>query len=354
MPSKVEVRGIEKADLADLARFYAGETPDPRVPERGDPVAHLRWFLFENPAALPDVPPGWIGRDPDGRIVGAEHCVPQRFRCGDDVFTLLHGGGFYVNQTHRGLGMLLMRRYLAQGDRYAHFSTTMNQVSGAIFERCGGYPIAGSDRELIGVLRWSPVVEEVLAQRLGSPGVARVLAAVAALRPAAVRGRARGTLHSVASVEEVKDVAAAVPQEYARVITALRDPDFLHWRYFEGPDTSRELLLYESPGGRCLVGVNLRPRGRRGQARALSVLDLWGEIPAEETADVARLLAARYRGRADLIAFRGLLDARQRALRSAGFVSRDLPRATGVCIDRAGRLPTRDWYLVPADGDMGH
>ena len=29
-------------------------------------------------------------------------------------------------------------------------------------------------------------------------------------------------------------------------------------------------------------------------------------------------------------------------------------RAVGVCIDRHGLLPTRTWYLVPADGDMGH
>jgi hypothetical protein len=249
--------------------------------------------------------------------------------------------------------MLLMRKYLAPSDRYAHFSTTMNAISGAIFERYGGYPIEGSDRELIGVLRWPPVVEEVLARRLGGSALVRGLAAAVALRRAAVRGAPRGSLREV-TPEEAAELALATPPEHAEVLTALRDPAFLRWRYLAGPDTTRALLLYEGPGGRCLVGVNRRPRGHRGQARALTVLDLWGAIPIEDTPDVARALASRYRGQVDLVVFRGLPEPRERALLSAGFVSRRLPRAAGVCIDRGGRLPTRRWYLVPADGDAAH
>jgi hypothetical protein len=287
-------------------------------------------------------------------VVGAKHCVPQRFRCGDQELTLLLGGGFYVDEAHRGLGMVFMRKYLALGTSWSHFATTMNPVSGAIYERYGGYPIPGSDRELLGLLRWAPAVEEALARRLGRPTLARWLSTAANLRPGAVRGAARGTLRAVASEGEVEDVARPTPPEYARVITALRDPDFLRWRYLQGPDATRELLLYEGPGGRCLVGVCRRRRGQRGQALTLFVLDLWGDVPAEETADVARALADRYRADVDVLAFRGLPEPRERALLAAGFVSRALPRATGVCIDRAGRLPTREWYLVPADGDTGH
>ncbi len=100
--------------------------------------------------------------------------------------------------------------------------------------------------------------------------------------------------------------------------------------------------------------MNLRARGRRGQVRALMVLDYWGALPAIEIANVARLLAAEYRTQADVIVFRGQPPARQQALHEAGFVRRALPRAVGVCIDRHGLLPTRSWYMVPADGDMGH
>jgi hypothetical protein len=88
--------------------------------------------------------------------------------------------------------------------------------------------------------------------------------------------------------------------------------------------------------------------------RALMVLDYWGALPAEEIANVASQLAAIYRDQADVIVFRGQPPERQRALRAAGFVYRPLPRAIGVCIDRHGLLPTRSWYMVPADGDMGH
>jgi hypothetical protein len=100
--------------------------------------------------------------------------------------------------------------------------------------------------------------------------------------------------------------------------------------------------------------VNLRARGGRGQVRALMVLDYWGALPPGAIADVARQLAALYRERADVIVFRGQPAARQRVLREAGFVRRALPRAIGVCIDRHDLLPTRSWYMVPADGDMGH
>jgi hypothetical protein len=55
-----------------------------------------------------------------------------------------------------------------------------------------------------------------------------------------------------------------------------------------------------------------------------------------------------------VIVFRGQPPERQEALRAAGLLHRALPRAVGVCIDRHGLLPTRSWYLVPADGDMGH
>ena len=84
------------------------------------------------------------------------------------------------------------------------------------------------------------------------------------------------------------------------------------------------------------------------------VLDYWGALPAAAIADVARGLATLYREQADVIVFRGQPPARQEALREAGFLRRALPRAVGVCIDRHGLLPTRSWYMVPADGDMGH
>ena len=76
----------------------------------------------------------------------------------------------------------LLRRLLAVKG-YAHVSTTMNQASGGIYERNGGYPIARTDRELLGVLRWPPLVEEVLLRRNVAPTLARAASRLAALRP---------------------------------------------------------------------------------------------------------------------------------------------------------------------------
>ena len=301
------------------------------------------------------MPRGWVARDASGTLVGSKFCAAERFQCGGVAFTLLMGGGFYVSSAHRGLGLALMRRYLEQGRRHALYASTMNETSGALYEHYGGYSIPHTDHEWLGVLHYAPLVEEALVRRFGRPRLALALARAARLRPAAVRGRAPGALERVASPRALAGLAVATPPEHGHQLTALRDEAFLRWRYFAGPDASRALFLYRSEAGeQALVGVNLRARGRRGQVRALLVLDYWGRLPPGEIANVARQLAAAYRDAADVIVFRGQPPERQQALAAAGFLRRELPRAVGVCIDRHALLPTRDWYLVPADGDMGH
>jgi hypothetical protein len=353
----VQIDEIRADDLDALSRFLQREGPAPEADAPGGRrVQHLHWFLFENPAQPAGVPRGWIARDAQGEVVGSKFCVGQRFRCAGDEFTLLMGGGFYVAASRRGLGLALMRRYLEQGRSHALFASTMNEVSGALYEHYGGYPIPHTDHEWLGVLRYAPLVEEVLARRFGRPRLARLLAGVAALRPAGVQRRPRGgELTHIAGPAELAGLAIPTPPEHARDVTGLRDEGSLRWRYFEGPDASRALFVYRSERGeRALVGTIRRPRGVRGQVRALMVLDYWGALPPTEIANVASHLAAAYGDEVDVIVFRGQPPERQRSLREAGFVRRALPRATGVCIDRHGLLPTRSWYMVPADGDMGH
>ncbi len=357
MAGAVQIREIGADDLAPLARFLAGEgspPADPAAPLLRD-AKHYHWFLLDNPAQPEGVPCGWIARNAEGAVVGSKFCSAQRFLCAGQVQTLLMGGGFYVSSTHRGLGLALMRRYLEQGQRHALFASTMNEVSGALYEHYGGYPVPHTEHEWLGVLHYGPVVEEFLLRRFGRPALARLAARVAGLRPAAVRGATRGELVRVGSSAELAGLRIDAPPEHAGDITHLRDEAFLRWRYFEGPDRSRALFVYRSERGeRALVAVNLRARGTHGQVRALMVLDYWGALPASEIANVARQLAAAYRGEADVIVFRGQPPERQQVLSAAGFLHRALPRAVGVCIDKHGLLPTRSWYMVPADGDMGH
>lgn len=350
--ARTDIRELEPGDLPDLVRFYASQT-DADHSERGDAVGHMRWYLFENPARSAGLPAGFIGRDAEGRVVGALLCSPQRFRAGASEYLVCISGGYYVDVGSRGLGLLLLRRLLGVKG-YAHVSTTMNRASGGIYERSGGYPIARTDRELLGVLRWPPLVEEVLLRRKLPPRLARAVSRLAALRPRAIRRGERDRLRRVASPDEIEAEALAPLPELDGQLTAVRSREFLRWRYFEGGDATRDLLVYRGERGHALVGAYRRWRGAAGQMRTLGLLDLWGDLPVTETPALLEALADRYAGEVDAIALRGLPPEREAAARAAGFVSRDLPRATGVCIDPAGCLPTRDWYLVPADGDSGH
>jgi hypothetical protein len=112
--------------------------------------------------------------------------------------------------------------------------------------------------------------------------------------------------------------------------------------------------VYRGERGCGLVGAYCRSLGRARQIRTLRILDLWGSLPPEEAPALLAAVAAHYAGRIDAMVVRGLLPEREVLVRAAGFVVRDLSRATGVCIDPAGVLPTRDWHLVLADGDSGH
>jgi hypothetical protein len=66
MAAQAEIAEIAEGDLEEVARFLEGERRaelSETGPSRVDPE-HLRWFLFRNPAAGPDLPKGWLARAP--------------------------------------------------------------------------------------------------------------------------------------------------------------------------------------------------------------------------------------------------------------------------------------------------
>jgi hypothetical protein len=138
-------------------------------------------------------------------------------------------------------------------------------------------------------------------------------------------------------------------------LTAVRDEDFIRWRYFSGHDPTIAVFGFRSEESRgdCLVAVNRRQRGHRAQIRVLNVLDVWGDIPPASMTTIAGLLARHYANEVDVLVFMCQDGQREACLKEVGFVRRDAPMPKGWYIDKQNILPTRNFYLVPADGDMG-
>ena len=115
----------------------------------------------------------------------------------------------------------------------------------------------------------------------------------------------------------------------------------------------RRLFAFRSkqsePG--VLVTVNQRPRGYRGQIHTLNLLDIYPAVTPEVCVSIIAALVERHRGAMDAVVLRGLDETRQDLFRSLGFLRRQFDAPNGWLLDKSGFLPTRDWYMVPADGD---
>ena len=139
----------------------------------------------------------------------------------------------------------------------------------------------------------------------------------------------------------------------AAELTANRDLRYIHWRYFSGRDDTIAVFAFRNRQLKSdiLVTVNQRPRGYRGQIRCLHVLDIYPATTPEVDASIVAALVDRYRNAVDAIVLRGLDQARQEIFVRSGFIRRQFEAPNGWFLDRSGFLPTRNFYLVPADGD---
>jgi hypothetical protein len=81
------------------------------------------------------------------------------------------------------------------------------------------------------------------------------------------------------------------------------------------------------------------------------VLDIYPVVTPEACALIVAALLERYHDSIDTIVLRGINEARQDIFRRVGFIRRQLEAPNGWFLDKSGFLPSRDWYLVPADGD---
>ena len=350
----LQLHEIAASDLEEVAGFISrvsgSETPLPRALER------LSWILPENPARGPGDSLGWLLRATSGEVVGCMCCAPQTFCFGQTTFTLMMANSFYVDDQHRGGGTSILLKYLQLGRRYPLFVSSANATVAEMWRKLGGHPLGNSDREVLGIVRWPPLLAESMYRQTASDRMAQFTAALALpwlrARRRLVPGTAEGELVPLGSPEEAACICA---EHRSDKITSFRDVAFLKWRYFSRVEAMTRLFAFRPRGAekkQFMVGVLLQNRGYKLQIRALHVLDIWGEADPKTSLAIADCLVRDYRDRIDMLVFRCLNPTQQQALTANGFRVRPFAAPIAWCIDKHGLLPSKTWYFVPADGDM--
>jgi GNAT superfamily N-acetyltransferase len=343
---------ITEAELPAVAAFIStqfrpGEARDPGALPLAD---RLRWVLLDNPARQADVPIGWCIRD-NGRVVGCLLAVPYRIGAGTFSCTALVASHFYVEQAHRGAGIGPFMRYLSLRSRHLLLNMTANEVSGKMFSRCGGRAIAGTGHTMLGVIRQGPLIEEWIFRRSRSRLLARASSWPGRLAPPRFRGIAPRDEKALQPLRSADEAAAIGLPPTGDKLAVVRDPSYLHWRYFTG-DHGKDVWRFESDSESARLVVANRVRlGYRGQIRVLNVLDVWPATTPQSALLLASQLAHHYHGAFDAIWFRSQSPDAESVLQSAGFVRHDFPAPLGWCIDAESRLPTQEFYLMPGESE---
>ena len=135
-----------------------------------------RWIALCNgcPGSCWKIPPANQANPWDGACAprpaqsfGCMCCAPQKFCLGQRTFTLMMANSFYVNDQHRGGGISIFLKFLQLGRSYPLFVSSANATVAEMWQKLDGYPLGHSDHEVLGVLRWQPVLAESIHRRNG-------------------------------------------------------------------------------------------------------------------------------------------------------------------------------------------
>ncbi len=348
--SKVSLVDLAEHDLPELAGFVAAQSG--RAP--GETLSHLTWLFLENPARKDFEPLGCGVRSSQGELVGCILYLPQMFVFGQNPLLMLGSSCFYVDESHRGSGGALFLKFTRAANQWPLFGNSANAIAAQLWKARGATPIPDSDHELLGVVRWQPVVEELAVRRGAGKSLARAAGVATAwlrhVRYLRFPPDQEGELVRLSSVEEVMELLRTEMSSY---FTARRDESYVRWRYLSPQDPSIALFAFRNRRWQnpIFVAVNERLRGYRRQIRSLNVLDIFPKPEPELMSAVVAALHKKYRFRADMIVLRNLDAPCWNKLREAGFRRREFGLPNGWLLDRRGLLPTHDCYFVPADGD---
>ncbi|HTU41122.1 MAG TPA: GNAT family N-acetyltransferase [Candidatus Aquilonibacter sp.] len=348
--ARAELIPLGETDLACISGFIATQSGRGKAAVE----AHLRWFLLENPARRPEQPLGF-GLRSSGELVGCILCSPQAFQYQGQRVLLIGSTSFYVDERYRGQGGRIFLQYSRLANRWPLFGTSANPDAAAVWKAAGAMPIPYSDGELFGILNWPPIAEEFAHRKTSNRFVSRLARSssskfVTQFHALRIGRPASNTLRRLTSALEAGELASCNSSEK---LTAVRDEDYLRWRYFSARDSSVAAFAFHS--GLCnrdiLVTVNQRKRGYRSQINTLNVLDVSPEASADEWLKILGALLAHYSGSVDALVLRNQDLEQRKMLCEVGFHWRAFDAPTGWSLDRTNRLPAPDWYVVPADGD---
>jgi hypothetical protein len=353
---RADVAALSEDDLSEIAAFIAIQSGR----DAASVEAHLRWFLLQNPARRPEDPLGF-GLRSNNVLVGCILCVPQAFCLSGEKVLLMGSSSFYVDQDYRGQGGRLFLKYSRLANHQPIFGTSANAEAAGLWKAAGAEPIPYSDAELFGVLRWPPLIEELVQRKYSNRLLTRLARSsisklAGLLRPLKIDGDETDGLRHLTRAEEVlhlqiqKGVAS---NQLTGKLTALRDLPYIRWRYFSNPDASAAAFAFRSQlcNQEVLVTVNQRRRGYRDQIKTLNVLDVYPESPPGDWLLIVAALIARYTGVIDTVVLRSQNPEREKMFCGKGFYRRAFDAPTSWYLDKANLLPKRDWYFVPADGD---
>ncbi len=347
--SKVSLVDLAEHDLPELAGFVAAQS----WRAHDETLAHLTWLLVENSAHTEFGLLGCGVRSSQGALVGCILYLPQMFVFEQKPLLMLGSTCFYVDQSHRGSGGALFLKFARVANQRPLFGNSANVIAAQLWKARGATPIPDSDQELLGVVYWPPVVEEVAVRRGAKKSLSRAAGAATVwlrhVRKLRLPPDPEGGLAPLASVEEVMELLRMESSSY---LTARRDASYIRWRYFSRQDPSIALFSFRSRSqNRMFVAVNERLRGYRKQIRSLNVLDVFPKPEPDTMAAIVAALHKQYRDRIDMIVLRNLDAPCRNRLLEAGFRRRNFESPNGWLLDRRGLLPTRHCYFVPADGD---
>lgn len=348
--SRVSLVDLSENDLEELSGFVASQSGR----AKDETLRHLTWLLLDNPARQSSIPLGCGVRSSNDVLVGCILYLPQMFVFRSDPVLMLGSSCFYVDESHRGSGGALFLKFARAANQRPLFGNSANTIAAQLWRARGATPIPDSDHELLGIVHYPPVLEELARRRGAGKKISRALAAATAWL---ARGRKLrlpldpdSDLVRLSSIDDVMKLPLDQPSDS---LTALRNEPYIRWRYFSGNDSSISLFVFRNRKSQdqVFIAVNERPRGHRWQIRSLNVLDV---VPKAAPAQMLAIVAAlhdRYRNDTDMIVLRCQNAICQKAFVQAGLQRRTFESPNGWLLDRRGLLPTGNLYFVPADGD---